>query len=608
MRNVAFIALIGSALLLCAATPARSADKRQARTAKNAQAITFNRNIAPIIFQSCARCHRPDESGPFPLLSYEDVKKHARQIEIVTSARFMPPWLPAPQPLKFADEMRLTDKQIATIKAWVDRGAPEGDPADLPPQPKFTPGWQLGQPDIVLKAQKPFELAPSGSDVYWNFILPVPIDHSRWVKAVEIRPGDKQYIHHANVLVDRLENSRQREKEPGAGFEGMEIKIESESFDPDSHFLFWKPGSSPYEEPRGMALRLDKGTDLVLNVHMQPSGKPEVIQPSIGIYFTDQAATKFPMLLQLQNDRKLDIPAGDRSFLVTDQLMLPIDVGLLAIYPHAHYLGKDLLATALLPDGKTKTLIHIPHWDLNWQAVFRYEQPVFLPKGTIIKMHYLYDNSENNPLNPNHPPERVRGGNRARDEMAHLWLQVLPENFDRNDGDPRMLLQEALARHNLHNDPGDFASRYNLGAVLQARGKPEEAMAEYQAALQLRPQDATANNALGAALIASGHPERAISYLRTAEQAEPAYFDAHYNLGSALASASDFEGAAEQFTEAVRLKPDDANAHANLGSALAELGRYREAKAQFEQALEINPSDALARENLEQLQGVLANH
>lgn len=579
-------------------------------SAQSKPSITFSRDIAPIVFENCARCHRPGESAPFSLLTYQEVKKHATQIETVTRARIMPPWLPAPQAqaLKFADAARLSDEQIATIKKWVDEGAPEGNPAELPPPPKFVEGWQLGQPDLVLKARKPFLLPVSGSDMYWNFIFPLPIERTRWMKAIEIRPGEKQFIHHANVLVDRLENSRQREKTPGAGFPGMEIKIESETFDPDSHFLFWKPGTVPYVEPKGLALRLDKGTDLVLNVHMQPSGTPEVVQPTIGIYFTDSPATKFPMLLQLENDGKLDIPPGDANFVVTDELTLPIDIDVLALYPHAHYLGKDLLATATLPDGSTETLIHIPNWDMDWQAVFRYERPVFLPKGTTVHMHYVYDNSEDNAMNPNRPPIRVRGGNRARDEMAHLWLQVLPVNFDAKVGDPRMLLQEALERHNIQKDPADFSSHYNLGAVLQARGKLDEAIPEYRAALEIRPQDPTANNALGAALIGRGQPQLAIKYLRTAADSNPGDFDAHYNLAQALAATEDFPAAAEEFAAAVHLRPDDANAHANFGSALAELGRFPEAKAQFERALEINPNHALARENLDQLRSAMASH
>ncbi len=444
--------------------------------------------------------------------------------------------------------------------------------------------------------------------MYRNFILAVPIDRTRWVKAVEIRPGDKRFVHHANILVDRMQNSRQREKRPGAGFEGMEIEIESETFDPDSHFLFWKPGTVPYVEPEGMALRLDKGTDLVLNVHLQPSGRPETIQPTIGIYFTDQPATKFPMLLQLQNDSKLDIPAGEKSFVVTDELTLPGDVELLAIYPHAHYLGKDLQAVATLPDGTKKPLIHIPKWNLNWQAVYRYAEPVPLPKGTTVAMRYVYDNSEENALNPNHPPSRVRSGNRARDEMAHLWLQVLPQNFEPQAADPRMALQEALARHSIQNDPTDFAAYFNLASMLQARGRTDEAITQYQAALSLRPLDATANNALGAALLATGQRDAAVERFRSATQNAPEYFDAHYNLGNAFAAAEDFRGAAEQFDAAVRIKPDDADAHANLGSALAELGEFTKAKAHLERALEINPGHALARENLQQLQAMMSKH
>jgi tetratricopeptide (TPR) repeat protein len=599
------LAAIGVVLAIALALrPGAGVHAQSAPERKDDRQITFNRDIASIIFRSCDRCHRPGESGPFSLLTYDDVRKHARQIEVVTRTRFMPPWLPEPQALKFADEWRLSDEQIAIIEKWVKEGTPEGNPADLPPQPKFAEGWQLGQPDLVLKAAKPYLLLASGSDMYWNFIFPVPIDRTRWVKAVEIRPGDKRFVHHANILVDRLQNSRQRETEPGAGFEGMEIKIESEAFDPDSHFLFWKPGTVPYLEPEGMALRLDKGTDLVLNVHLQPSGKPETIQPTIGLYFTDQPATKFPMLLQLQSDANLDIPAGEKDFVVSDQLTLPIDVDLLAIYPHAHYLGKDLQAVATLPDGSTIMLIRILQWDLNWQAVYRYAEPLFLPRGTTVRMRYVYDNSENNALNPNHPPERVRGGNRSKDEMAHLWLQVLPRDFDPKAGDPRMVLQEALARHNIQNNKGDFEAHYNLGAMLMARGNTAEGIAQYEAALQIRPQDATVNNALGAALLAAGEPDHAIPYLRAAAQNSLSYFDAHYNLGNALASEGDLGGAAEQFTEAVRLRPDDADAHANLGSALAELGHFAEAKAQFERALEINPDHALARENLKQLQNV----
>ncbi len=557
--------------------------------------VTFDRDIAPIVYHYCANCHRPGEAGPFPLLTYEDVRKHGHQIVAVTQTRFMPPWLPEPGELKFADERRLSDKQIATIKAWVDQGMLEGKASDLPPKPTFVEGWQLGKPDLILKATKPYMLSATGSDQYWNFILPVPINETRWVRAFEIRPGDKRLVHHANMLVDRYESARRLEKVRGSGFGGMEIRIDSETFDPDSHFLFWKPGTVVANEPDGMALRLDKGTDLVLNTHLQPSGKAEPIQPSVGLYFTDKPATLHPMLLQLQNDAALDIPAGAKNFVVTDEFTLPIDVDLLGIYPHAHYLGKDLRATARLPDGTTETLIHIKQWDLNWQAVYRYAEPVFLPKNTTITMRYVYDNSEDNIANPNYPPARVLGGNRSTDEMAHLWLQVLPRKDPARPGDPRMVLQEAWARHEVEKAPGAFEAHYNLAEMLQARGALDEAIEQFEAAVAIRPKDAVVNNALGGALLAKGDVNRAIQLFNVALASQPDYFDAHYNLGNALASQGNFSGATEQFAEAVRLNPGDANAQANLGTALAQLGRLQEARTHYEAALRIDPTNQLAR-------------
>jgi len=569
--------------------------------------ITFNKDIAPILFQHCATCHRPGESGPFPLLSYKDAKSHARQIAAVTRSRFMPPWLPDPGDFKFADELRLSDPQITTIAHWVEQGAVEGAPSDLPPTPKFAEGWQMGTPDLVIKAEKSYQLPSSGTDQYWNFIFRTPVNRTRWLKAIEIRPGDKRVVHHANVLVDRMQSARAQESSPGAGFAGMEIKIESEAFDPDSHFLFWKPGTAPYTEPDGMALRLDAGTDLVLNIHLQPSGKAEWIQPSLGLYFTEQPATRFPMLLQLENDRKLDIPPAEKNFLVTDEFTLPEDVQLLAIYPHAHYVGKDLQAFAKFPDGTQKSLIHIPSWDLNWQAVFRYETRVELPAGTVISMRYRYDNSDENIRNPNVPPKRVVGGNRASDEMAHLWLQVLPRSNPGDTGDPRRILQEAMARHNVDKNPADFEAHYNLGAMLQGRGDIAGAEKQYAVALSIRPEDATVNNAIAGANLAAGHPDAAITYLQTALSSRPDYFDAHYNLGTALAMQNNFAAAVEEFRAAVRLNPHDANAEANLGAALAELGNWKEARAHLEKALGIDPTLANARDNLEQVKRALPN-
>lgn len=589
----------GKILAFALATSAAVALAQSAAPARAEAPVTFNREIAPIIFHNCVACHRPGEAGPFPLRTYEEVHSHARQIAAVTRRRFMPPWLPESGDLKFADQRGLTDEQITLIERWVDQGAMEGE-SPLPPLPPFAEGWQLGKPDMIVQAAKPLHVPASGTDIYWNFVLRLPLESPRWVKAVEIHPGDKRLVHHANILVDRTQSARRREEEPGAGFGGMEIRIEAETFEPDSHFLFWKPGTVGAAEPDGMALRFDKGTDLVLNTHLQPSGKPEIIQPSIGLYFTDQPATLHPMLLQMENDARLDIPPGERNFAVTDDFTLPLDVDLLAIYPHAHYLGKDMLALATLPDKSTKTLIHIKRWDLNWQAVYRYAAPVFLPRGTTISMRYSYDNSADNQANPHHPPQRVMGGNRSSDEMAHLWLQVLPRGAEAQ-GDPRMVLQEALARHNVEKNPADFEAHYNLASMLQARNQLDEATAQYEAALRIRPDDAVANNAFGGLLAATGHGDEAAARFAAALKSRPDYFDAHYDLGIVLATQGDYRGAIEHFSAAVRLNPEDAAAEANLGSALALAEQLPEAKLHLEKALQLDPQNTLARENLEQL-------
>ncbi|HXG67520.1 MAG TPA: hypothetical protein VNO70_20630, partial [Blastocatellia bacterium] len=174
-------------------------------------ALTFNKDIAPIIFRSCAECHHPGGSAPFSLLTYQDVKKRASQIALVTRNRYMPPWLPEPGHGDFAGERRLSDAQIKLIQQWVEQGAAEGAPAELPPAPKFNEGWQLGQPDMVVKMPEPYTLPADGSDVFRNFVIPAPVSSTRYVKAVEILPGNKQIVHHANLLIDRSQSSRRRD-------------------------------------------------------------------------------------------------------------------------------------------------------------------------------------------------------------------------------------------------------------------------------------------------------------------------------------------------------------------------------------------------------------
>jgi len=558
-------------------------------------ALVFHKDIEPIVFNNCAQpCHHPGGAGPFSLVTYEDVRKRARQIAVVTGKRYMPPWLPEPEGPRFAGERRLSQDQIERLRLWAEQGAAEGDRSDAKPRTTPNEGWQLGKPDLVLALPKPYTLPPDGTDVFRNFVFPVPIAAARYVKAIEILPGKKNVVHHANLLIDRQQSSRRLDaQDPDVGFAGMDVVIESSQFEPDSHFLFWKPGTPPCFEPPGMTWRLDPGTDLVLNAHLQPSGKPESLQPELGIYFSNEPPRLFPMLLQLEHDGALDIPPGEKNFVVTDEYRLPADVDVLGVYPHAHYLGKIVEGWADLPDGSRQPLIRINHWDLNWQAVYRYESPVFLPRDSVIRMRFSYDNSPENVRNPNSPPKRVKAGNRSSDEMGHLWVQVLPKG----GASDRIVLQEALMRSRLGKYPNEFSSHFNLASVLQTQDRLPEAIEHYQAALSIRP-DALALNSLGTAWQAVDRIREAAECYQKAIGLRPDYADAHYNLGLLLLQAGRAAAAVTHFEQVLRARPSDADAHNDLGSALFMEGRVKEAAIEFRAALRLNPGHQNARDNL----------
>jgi tetratricopeptide (TPR) repeat protein len=521
----------------------------------HSEPLTYNRDIAPLVARFCAPCHRPGESGPFPLLTYEDVSKRAAQIAAVTHSRYMPPWLPEHGYGDFAGELRLTDRQVQTITDWVAQGAPrgEGEPAIAPGA-----GSPLGKPDLVIQAERAFTVPASGGDLYWNFVFRPAIEKTRYVRAVEIDPGNRQVVHHANLLVDRLA------VQPAAGFAGMDLAIMRSPFDPDGNFLFWKPGSAPHVEPDGFAWRLDPGNELILNVHMHPSGRPEEVRPSVALYFTDVAQSRFPLLVQLENDNALDIPAGMRDFVVADDFRMPLDADILAVYPHAHYLGKRLEAYATLPDGSRKWLVRIPDWDSNWQAVYYYREPLFLPKGSVISMRYHYDNSAANLRNPNNPPRRVEAGNQSTDEMAHLWLQVLPHGA----GDRRRELQEAVMQHRLAKDPNDFTARMNLGALMLSRLKPQEAVGMLEAAVRLDPARADARNMLGLALVQTGRMREAAAEFSLAVKANPDFFSARANLAAVELKLGALDDAIENLRILTAAQPENETIRKRLAEAI----------------------------------------
>ena len=558
--------------------------------------VTWSRQIAPLVYRNCAACHHPGGAGPFSLLAYSDARRRGRQILEVTQSRYMPPWLPAPGYGDFADARRLNDEDLALIKKWVESGMPEGNPAETPPPPHYDATWQMGKPDLILSIERPWTLKASGSDVFRNFILPYPLAQTHYIRAMEILPGTPQVVHHANVLIDRTGSFRRQH--PGEwkdGVPGMELELDAgNTFDPDSHFLFWKPDTPLLVEPPGMTWRLDPGNDLILNMHLKPSGKSETIDAQIGLYFADKPATRHPMLLQLDDDRDLDIPAGDRNFVVHDELTLPIDVEVLGIYPHAHYLGHVLEGWAILPNGQKKWLIRIPNWDIDRQSVYRYRNPVFLPRGSVLHMHYAYDNSDANVHNPNSPPIRVRAGNRSVDEMAHLWVQVLPVNVPKGSPDPRLLLEQAWMEHRLSREPGDSIALYDLASAEAGLGRYSEAAAAYRKLLRADPGDSRTLNSMGAALDKAGDAAGAKEAFRQAIAADSGNCDARFNLGSIELKHAVFDEAEHQFREMLARCPADAAARSGLGVALAGEGRDAEAAGEFQSALTLDPQNFTA--------------
>ena len=619
------------------ALPLLAAAIASAGAAAKPAAVTFHKNIAPILLAQCAPCHRPGEAGPFALLTYDDARKHASQIAEVTRKRYMPPWLPAPGFGDFAGERRLTDAQIATIEQWVRAGSSRRLGRGVAAAPCLHARLATRSTRPRHHRGKPFSRARGRPGHFLEFhpfrggARNAPGEGDRDSPGQHPRRASRQSADRPLAILHDIVR-----RLPGEGFAGMDIAIASDTFDPDSHFLFWKPGATPWKEPAGMSWRLDPGNDLILNVHLRPTGKPELIQPSVGFYFTREPQTKYPMLLQLEHDGALDIPPGDREFLVSDDFRLPVDVDLLAVYPHAHYLGKLLEGFATLPDGARQWLIRIPDWDLNWQAVYRYREPLFLPKGTVISMRFQYDNSTANPRNPNSPPKRVRGGNQSTDEMAHLWLQVLP----RGPGEQRGALQEAIMNRRLEKYPADFSAHFNLGALLLDRHDIPSATAHLAAALHVEPEQPAALNAFGVALESDGKFDEAIEQFRHALRVGPEDSSARYNLANTFAAQGRLEDAAAGFRELLAAHPEVDAAHQHLVQILMELGdsaassgrtpqaieRYRElvalepgnadlrnnfgillarsgdmpsALAQFEAALKADPSHAAARRNLE---------
>lgn len=592
---------------------------------------TFTRDVAPILFRHCGACHVDGGAAPFPLVGYDDVRDHASQIVEITASRTMPPWLPAPGVARYVGERHLTDGELSTLAKWVEAGRLEGEASDLPALPPPVTGWRLGPPDVVLEADRAFELPADGGDVYRNFVIPIPAEAEGWIKSIELQPGDPKVVHHAVMRVDRSGTAVRRDAEdPAPGFDGMDF---AGATMPDGRFIGWTPGKAPDPGQAARAFRLAEGSHIVLQVHMRPSGKPQSIKPRLGVHRSERPATRPALAMELASS-DIVLPPGAAEVHVRDRFELPVDVYVTSVYPHAHYLGKRVEGYAELPDGSKKWLVRIDDWNFDWQDQYRFAEPVALPAGSTMVMDWTFDNSAKNPHNPSSPPVEVRFGPRSVDEMAELILEIepadpatlpqldqefmngwldrqiahhdrtlagKPDDIEATFGKAALVARRGrndeaivLYRRGLALQPGRAGARVDLAIVMMGAGDLDGAKTELQTAITEAPDDARAQLTMGNLLRKQRSPKTAIAYLVRATELDPASTEAWNNLGITYEQAGDLVGAERSLRRAVELAPRRQLFAENLARTLAAANKDADALAAFRAILEIDPASVPA--------------
>jgi hypothetical protein len=389
--------------------------------------ITFARHVAPILYNNCARCHRPGQVGPFSLLSYKDAAKRASVLYEAASSGRMPPWKLHPGVGLFLDAVRLSATEVETLRMWALTGCKQGESAELPAQPSFADGWQLGEPDLVLEMPEIFNVPANGPDIYRSFCVPFPLDHDVTIHGIEFRPGNRRVTHHGRVYLDETGDARVRDREDSEpGFTGW-FGIDSRLDLPYPGIGAWTPGMTPRFAPEGVGRVIRRGSDVVVQIHYHSTGKPETDKSSVGLFFTKKPTTKTMAGYALCTDQ-IDIPPGEKRHKIILSTRLKADIHLYTVVPHAHYLCREFRLAATLPDGSVEPLLWITDWDMDWQDQYRYSLPVPLPAGTVLTLAAYFDNSEDNPRNPNKPPKRVRYGVETKAEMCACHLEFLVDD------------------------------------------------------------------------------------------------------------------------------------------------------------------------------------
>jgi hypothetical protein len=404
MRRLAMtsaVALFIAAACCLALTSVKASDTKKAANAK----VTFAKDVAPIFYNKCVECHRAGEIAPMSLLSYKESRPWARSIKEKVVTKTMPPWHADPNHGAFSNDRRLSQKELDTIVAWVDGGAVEGNPKDLPPAPKFTDGWNIGKPDIVFQLPQAINVPATGIVAYKYVNVPTNFTEDKWIQAAEIRPGSRGAVHHIIVFIQA---------------KGQQQLLTG-----------WAPGEQPAVMEPGLAKRIPAGATLVFQLHYTPNGKEYNDQSYVGLIFAKQKPKNELLVMPVMN-MKFAIPAGDSNYQVESTYTFKEDGHIRSLMPHMHLRGKDFLYKVTYPDGRSEIILSVPKYDFSWQTAYILKQSVAAPKGTRIDCLAHFDNSTNNKYNPDATKE-VKWGDQTFEEMMIGWMTY---TLDKNEAKP----------------------------------------------------------------------------------------------------------------------------------------------------------------------------
>lgn len=399
------------------------------------ETVNYTAHIAPLMAANCTSCHYPGGIGPFSLESYENVQRMASLIALRTQSRYMPPFKPEQGFGHFRSERYLSNRQIALIDEWLKTGLLEGAQEVLAPQPERPSGnWRLGEPNLIVAMPEAFDVPATGDDIYRYFLLPTDLPENKVIIAMDFKPGAKTVVHHANFFVDYEGKARALDAEfEGVGFPVFETGAFMDySAVGGGSIGGWSPGTEPYQLPEGLGIPVGKDGEFVIEIHYSLSGKAERDQSQLALYFADDPASEIEAFVEgyLIGSQALDIKAGDSNYQRYNWVEVPANMYLIDITPHMHLIGKEVYARATTPRGEEIPLICIKDWDLEWQNIYTYREPIFIPRGSTIETWFSFDNSANNPNNPFSPPQDITWGWQTKDEMLELWITALNDPRD----------------------------------------------------------------------------------------------------------------------------------------------------------------------------------